>query len=342
MSGKRTQRLIRVFLLLGTLTGLYFVPWKLLRIRLTPLPDTVAEQVADAVGYGFAGIIVYVDRAGTPPAHYAAGYHDREQRTPANPHALFKIASIGKLYTAVVITKLVSSGRLSLDSTVADYLPELSGRIEHADDITLAMLVRHRSGIPNLTDTPDYWTAPPATPQAALERVLDRPADFAPGSAYAYSNTNYLLLSLITERVLGYGHFRYIKEVILEPLGLEHTYESIHAVDPDALMSGYYVGVAEDIKLSDYGSMVATAEDVGIFVRALNGGALLTERERELYASLYEFGHTGLIAGYQSIAHYHPEADAVIVQFTNTTDFEGYEWAISERVYARIARIVAR
>ena len=133
MPGKRTQLFVRILLLVGTLTALYFVPWKLLRIRLTPLPDTVAEQVENAVGYGFA-----------------------------------------------------------------------------------------------------------------------------PGSAYAYSSTNYLLLSLIMERVLGYDKFVYIKEAILEPLGLERTYTSIHAVDPVELMSGYYVGVAEDTKLTDYDSMVAT------------------------------------------------------------------------------------
>jgi CubicO group peptidase (beta-lactamase class C family) len=342
MPEQRNPYIFRGLLLLGTLASLYFVPWELLWIRLTPLPASVQEQVEDAVDYGFAGIIVYVDRAGAPPKHYAAGYHDRDARTPANPHALFKIASIEKLYDAVATVKLVSSGRLDLDSTVADYLPELQGRIEHADKITLAMLLRHRSGIPNFTDTPGYWTDPPADSEEALARVLDRPADFAPGTDYAYSNTNYLLLSLITERVLGYSQFRYTEEVILEPLGLERTHESIHAIDTAELMSGYYVGVEEDIKMADYGSMVATAEDVGRFLRALNDGSLFARGERERYASLYEFGHTGLVAGYQSIARYHPDIDAVIVQFTNTTDFGGNEWAISETVYGRILRIVKR
>jgi CubicO group peptidase (beta-lactamase class C family) len=340
MPAKRTQQILRALLLAGTLASLYFVPWKLLRIRLNPLPPTVQEQVEEAVDYGFAGIIVYVDRAGAPAKHYAAGYHDRDARTPADPHALFKIASIEKLYDAVATVKLVGRGRLDLDSTVADYLPELKGRIDHADEITLAMLVRHRSGIPNFTDLPGYWTDPPADSEAALARVLDLPADFLPDTDYAYSNTNYLLLSLITERVLGYSQFRYTEEVILEPLGLERTYESIHTIDTAELMSGYYVGVEEDIKMVDYGSMVATAEDVGTFLRALNDGSLFAQGERELYTSLYEFGHTGLVAGYQSIARYHPDIDAVIVQFTNTTDFEGYEWAISELVYERIARIV--
>ena len=71
-----------------------------------------------------------------------------------------KIASISKLYDAVSVTKLVNDGRLSLDKTIADYLPELVGRIENSDKITLKLMIRHRSGIPNFTDAPNYWGAP--------------------------------------------------------------------------------------------------------------------------------------------------------------------------------------
>ena len=73
---------------------------------------------------------------------------------------MFKIASISKLYTAVAIAKLVYDGRLSLDKTLADYFPELVGRIEYADKITVRMMVQHRSGIPNFTDTHNYWVHP--------------------------------------------------------------------------------------------------------------------------------------------------------------------------------------
>ncbi|MGB5930254.1 MAG: serine hydrolase, partial [Cyclobacteriaceae bacterium] len=92
----------------------------------------------------------------------------------------------------------------------------------------------------------------------------------------------------------------------------------------------------------DYGSMVATAEDVAIFLRALNDGSLLSKDEQAIYSSLYEYEHTGLIPGYQSIAKYYPDTDTVIVQFVNSTDFEGYTWSLSEIVYGRIVKIVRR
>ncbi|WP_460518118.1 serine hydrolase domain-containing protein [Cyclobacterium sediminis] len=92
--------------------------------------------------------MVYVDKAGQAPGFYAAGWHDRDKKIPADPKALFKIASIGKLYEAVTIAKLVNDNRLSLDESLGNYLPELVGRIENAEKITLRMLVQHRSGIP--------------------------------------------------------------------------------------------------------------------------------------------------------------------------------------------------
>lgn len=340
MTKKQTTLIIRIILLVGTIISLFFVPWPLVKAWITPLPDTVQEQVTDAIGLGFDGIIVYVDEGGKAPAFYAAGWKNRENNIPADPHALFKIASIGKLYDAVATTKLVAANRLSLDKTLADYFPELAGRIENAEKITLRLMIQHRSGIPNLTETPNFWINPPKSSQEALERVLDLPANFEPDTDYEYSNTNYLLISLLIEKVTGQSKFQYIKSAILDRLGLNNTFGSIHDVNMDDLMSGYYVGVPEDIKTADYGSMIATAEDVGIFLRALNDGSLFDDGEQDIYSSIYKYNHTGLIPGYQSIAEYHKDIDTVVILFMNTTNFDGYNWNLSEIVYNRIVKIV--
>lgn len=337
---KRIKRILRILLAIATVISMFYVPWILVRAWLAPLPETVQEQVNEAIGLGFDGIIVYVDQGGKEPTFYASGWKNRENKVPADPHSLFKIASIGKLYDAVAITKLVNDKGLSLDKMLVDFFPELEGRIENAERITLKMMVQHRSGIPNLTDSPDFWTNPPENNKDALERVLDLPASFEPGEDYEYSNTNYLLLSEIIEKVLGYSKFQYIKEEILIPLGLKNTFGSMRDADMNDVMSGYYVGIEEDIKTDDYGSMIASAEDVGIFLRALNDGSLFDEGEEEIYSSIYEYGHTGLIPGYQSIAKYHQDIDTVVIQFVNTTNFDGYTWNLSEIVYNRIIRIL--
>ncbi|HEA19738.1 hypothetical protein LCGC14_1201930 [marine sediment metagenome] len=338
---KRTKQILRILLIVASIGSLYFVPWVLVKAWILPLPDTVQEQVDEAIGHGFDGMIVYVDQAGKPPAFYAGGWKDRKNEIPADPKSLFKIASISKLYVAVAVTKLVHDNRLSLNETLADYFPELVGRIENAEKITLRMMVQHRSGIPNFTDNPAYWENEQENGTKALEFALDLPANFEPDKDYGYSNTNYLLLRRIMDDVLGYNHHQYIREKILIPLKLKHTFFSLDEVDLDDVMSGYYVGYDEDFKTREYG-MLATAEDVGIFLRALNDGSVFQKGEQEIYSSIYEYEHGGLVVGYQSLAEYHEDIDTVVVQFINTTDFEGYEWNLSEIVINRIVKILRR
>jgi len=341
MKKKRTKQIFRIVLLLGTIISLFYVPWPLVKAWIKPLPDTVQEQVNAAIDMGFDGIIVYVDEGGKEPVFYAAGYKNRENKIPADPHALFKIASVGKLYNALAVTKLVNSGKLSLDKTLADYLPELIGRIENADKITLRMMVQHRSGIPNYTDSYNYWAAPKESDDEKLALVLDLPANFEPGEDYEYCNTNYLLLGRIMHKVLGYNVFLFIQEEILTPMNLNHTYGSIHDVNMDDVMSGYYVGYNADLKTDDIGSMLATAEDLGKFIRALKDGSVFKDKkEQKIYSSIYKYEHTGLIPGYQTIAKYHKDIDAVVIQFTNTVNFEGYNWTLSEILYNRIVKIL--
>lgn len=343
MTRKKSKRILRILLFLGTLISLYFVPWPIVKAWIVPLPNTVQEQVDKAAAYGFDGILVCVNKTGNHAEFYTSGYKNREKQIPATPDALFKIASVGKLYDAVAVAKLVSDGKLSLDKTLADYMPELKGRIQYADQITLRMLVMHRSGIPNFTDSYMYWAAPIETADENLALVLDLPANFKPDEDYEYSNTNYLLLDQIMNRVLGYDKFQYIQAEILDPLNLEHTFGSIQDVNLDDVMSGYYVGYDMDLKTDNIGSMLATADDLSRFIRALNDGSVFSDqKEQEIYSSIYKYEHTGLIPGYQTIAKYHKDIDAVVVQFTNTVNFDGYNWTISEIMYNRIVKTLKK
>jgi len=342
MNKKLIKRIFKTGFIIASITSLFFVPWILVWAWILPLPDSVQEQLNEGIDHGFDGMIVYVDEAGKPPAFYAAGWHDRKKKILAYPDALFKIASITKLYVAVATTKLVKEGRLSLDKTLADYFPELAGRIENSDKITLRMMLQHRSGIPNFVDHPDYWKKPPKNRQETLNYALDLPADFKPGEDYGYSNTNYMLIEDLLDKTLGYPHQQYIKEEILIPLGLKNTFGSLSEVNIHDVMSGYYVGVDKDFKTENTGLMLATAEDVGIFLRALNDGSVFNEGEQEIYSSIYVYEHTGLLPGYQSIAKYHKDIDTVIIQFNNTTNFNGYEWNLAEIIYSRVVRIVKK
>jgi len=317
-----------------------FPPWHGIFTWISPLPDTVDQQVEDAVDRGLDGIIVYVDTEGQPVRTYTAGVNNREKNQPANPDALFKIASIAKLYDAVVLTKLVDDGLINLDDKLSDFYPELEGKIEYINEITIEMMVKHRSGLPNFTDQEEYrWDAPPANAQASLELIFDVPADFEPDEEYAYSNTNYLLLAEVMNQVLGYDKFEYLRKEVLIPQGLNRTFAQLSDVDIDHVMKGYYVGVEEDFTDLDFG-MLATAEDVGLFIRALNEGSFFNENEKAIYDSIYEYGHKGWVLGYQSIAYYHEDIDTVVVQFVNTVSNETE--LTTQVVYDRIVRILRK
>ena len=338
----------RVWLLRGigavaTVVSLYlFAPWLAGIAYLKPLPATVQEQVDDAINYQLDGIIVYVDRAGEAPQFYAAGWNDRALLIPADPHVLFKIASISKLYIAAATAMLISDNQLDLDDTVADYFPDLIGQIKNADRITLRLLLQHRSGIPNWVEDPDQWTMTSTQVNDYLALVFNDPAEFEPGARYHYSNTNYLLIGNILDQALGYPHQQYIRSEILNPLGLSNTFAVLSDVDPARVSSGYDTGWDEDFKsrISTVpgGTMIATAQDTGIFLRALNDGSLFNDDEQQIYSSIYEYGHTGLLAGYSSIAAYHEDIDTVVIQFVNTSG--GNSWMITEVVYDRIVEIL--
>lgn len=314
------------------------------QLDIQPLPNEVQLEVDQSIDRGFDGMIVYVNQSGTS-SYYTAGWKNREDQIPADPHALFKIASISKLYIAAATTKLVANQDLSLENTLAQLIPEVEGRIENADEITLKMMLGHRSGIPEYIYHPDFELDPDEDYLGTAALIFDEPADFRPDKKYAYSNTNYLLIGEILDRTLGYSHHDYIRNEMLVPLGLNNTYSLYSEVDSNDVMSGYYKGYEPDLKSSDHtrpgGSMIATAEDVGLFLRALIDGTLLTDEEQAIYSSIYEYEHTGWLNGYTSIARYHSDIDAVVIMFVNTSG-TGLFWLELEKVYDRIVRILEK
>ncbi len=297
-----------------------------------------------AIEEGFDGMIVYVNQGGKS-SFYSAGFNNRENQTLADPHSLFKIASISKLYIAAATVRLIERGQLSLESTLAELIPDVQDRIANSDKITLKMMLQHRSGILDYSFESEVEGETETNYLSFAARIYNKPADFKPNKKYGYSNTNFLLLGTIMDRTLGYSHHDYIQNEILLPLGLTNTYNMYSETDSIEVMSGYLKGWDPDVKSWDFplpgGSMIATAEDVGIFLRALIDGTLLTDEEQSIYSSVYPYEHTGWLPGYTSIARYHSDIDAVIVQFVNTSGKESF-WIQLERVYSRIVRSVEK
>ena len=327
----------------GIMSGFIFIPWLLVKLFFTPIPATVPEQMEQILNYDIEGVIVHIDKKGEAAKSYAAGLANRDLGLEAQPDDLFKIASISKLYIAAATAKLVAAERLSLEDTLAQLLPFTRGKIANADKINLRMLIQHRSGIYNYVVHPDYpWEDLFDTNMEAIELIYGLEADFEPDADYAYSNTNYLLLGAIMDSVLGYSHHRYIDSAILQPLGLQHSYHLLSEVDSSQLMSGYHEGYSGDLKMTHHihpgGSMIASAQDVAIFLRALNDGRLFSEEEQKAY--VYEYEHTGYLPGYISMANYDKDLDAVVIIFMNTSG--KLHWSYLRSTRRRIMKILKR
>jgi CubicO group peptidase (beta-lactamase class C family) len=253
---------------------------------------------------------------------YTAGIQNRGTKSPAEATSLFKIASISKLFIAVSTVKLAVQAQLSLNDTLAIWLPELADSIENSQTITIAQMIQHRSGIADFDSQTGFdWQNGHTDIDNTLLYALDKPADFPPDSQYEYSNTNYLLLAKILDKVLGYSHKIYISENILIPLSMHDTYLELSEIDTSRLVKGYWGGIERSMQ--DYvipgGAMISTVKDIALFLRALNTGTLLSAEEKEVYASVYWFNHSGWLPGYQSVANYQKNIDAVVIQFVNTT-----------------------
>lgn len=338
-SKKKKSVVILIGLGVVTVVGTVFLtPWATLKAKMTPIAETVEAQVQSGVDLGLDSMILYVHKTGEAPVTYVAGWKDKNKKIPADPKAPFKIASMSKLYLASGFVKMVGEGKLSLDDTLAHHLPELVDKIEYADTITLRQMAQHRSGILNFTRGSFDWLAPSQDMEENLARVFGKRAKFQPNASYSYSNTNYLLLGRIMDKVLGYGHQQYIKTEILTPLGITQTYGTMNDVDAADVVSGYYFGSNKDLKDVNYtipgGSMVATIEEVGLFMRALREGTFFTEEEQKIYTSLYPYNHGGSLPGYTSTGAYYKDIDTYVVLFTNTS--KGPAWSIYSITKKRI------
>ncbi len=220
------------------------------------------------------------------------------------------------------VVKVHHQNLLSLDDSLAFWLPELSSQIANAEQITMRMLVQHCSGITDFDSQQGFsWENPHTDIDETLVFALDKPANFSPNAKYEYSNTNYLLLAKILAKALGYDHGIFIREQILVPLELTSTYVYPNEIDLSLLAKGYWHNIerSEQAYMIPGGAMISTIDDIGRFIRALNKGALLSDEERATYTQVYSFDHSGWLPGYQSIARYYQAKDLVLVQFVNTT-----------------------
>lgn len=230
------------------------------------------------------------------------GYSDVDQLTENKAQTKFAIGSVTKQFVAAGILMLEEEGLLSLEDPVSKYIPELT----HGDSITLHQLLTHSSGLVNFTEIAELLMVSEEidSPWQVLDYVKDKDLMFKAGEKFSYSNTNYLLLDLIIERVSGVSCSQFLKENIFKPLKMDNTgfvYEDGY-LDATAYAGHLDVVPVDDemvLKIAfGAGSMYSTVEDLYRWNQALfNGGVLKAESLEKAFAPHVEVSE-GVHYGY--------------------------------------------
>ena len=271
----------------------------------------------------FMGSIV-VQQDGKTIYQRSMGWADLENQIPATAETQYRIGSVSKTFTAVLMMKAAAEGRLSLSDSIAKYFPD--AKIPNAEQITIDQLLQHRSGLVDITnDKPyEYYTyfTTPQTRQQILERVAAAGTNFQPDSEYRYCNTGYNLLGYILEDVWGKPYAEIINDQIVSLLDLRHTRYS-EAIDPQrgdarsyTLLDSWQVQPETDASVAiGAGALASTPADLARFGEALVGdvfGDNIFEQMKQVrdaygrglvqftYGDHIGYGHAGLIDGFSS------------------------------------------
>ena len=202
-----------------------------------------------------------------------------------------RIGSVTKTFTGTAVLQLVDQGRIRLSDPISRYIDG----VPNGDAITLDMLGRMRSGLPDYSETDTFMTrlyaeepagpqAFPTTPRELVDWAFRQPVDFAPNTQWAYSNTNTVLLGLVVEQVSGLSLADYLTQNVFGPLGLTQTSFPADGVLPAPYAHGYNQGpdgTVYDATLWNpswgyaAGAVVSTLSDIRTWASAVGTGSLL-------------------------------------------------------------------
>ncbi|MCS6816502.1 MAG: serine hydrolase [Blastocatellia bacterium] len=307
----------------------------------------------------FSGAIL-VAREGKVIVSKGYGWANLEHEVPNTPQTKFRLGSITKQFTAMAILMLEERGRLSVHDPVCRYVPNCP---EAWREITIHHLLTHTSGIPNFTNFPEYvktqCLGEPAPPASTLDRFRDKPLDFRPGERASYSNSGYIVLGYIIEKVAGEPYEAFLRKNIFEPLGMVNTgvdsnsrimrhRAAGYTWQDDALANAPYIDMTIPHAA---GGLYSTVEDLYLWDQALHTERLVSKASLEKMFTPFKnnyaygwvvtthlnrkmIGHGGRINGFSTFIARYPDERVVVVVLSNL------ESAPSGRIARDLAAIV--
>ena len=272
------------------------------------------------------------------------GFADVEKNQKANVNTQYRIGSISKTFTAVLIMKAFEEKKISLDQKLSEFYPE----IPNAEKISIENLLQHRTGIHNLTSEAEFWqyNTKPQTESSLISIIKKYKSDFESGSKHEYSNSNYILLGFILEKIYKKPYAVLLKDKITKPLKLTLT-EVGGKIDPSKdqakayqYINGTYVASSEtDMSIPiGAGNIISTPRDLLTFILGLENGKLVKKSSLEKMKTFMDdygyglvkvpfdnysgFGHTGGIDNFSSALFYFPDLKIATAFSTNQSEMD--------------------
>ena len=278
------------------------------------------------------------------------GLADLENKVKATENSKYRIGSISKSFTTVLILKAVEQKKLELNLTIDKWFPT----IKNAKKITVKHLLSHRSGIHNFTDDKDYltWNTQPKTEKEMIEIITKGGSDFNPDSKAVYSNSNFVLLTYILEKTFTKSYSDLLQEFIVKPIGLTNTYV-FGKINPsnNECKSYSFAGSWKTETETDFtiplgaGAIISTPIDLTKFADALFSSKLLTNESLEIMKTIKDgygiglfqipfyksvgYGHTGGIDGFSSIYSYFADDKISYALISNGTNINNNDISIA-------------
>ncbi len=313
------------------------------------LPRQIEIFLAGVYSDEEPGAAIIVMRHGEVAYRGAFGMANLELGVPLEPEMVFRLGSITKQFTAAAILLLEEDGKLSVTDPITDYLPDYP---THGHTITIEHLLAHTSGIYSYTAIPGYMLTTvrqDMTVDELIDQFKDHPMEFSPGDRWSYSNSGYILLGAILEKVSGVSYAEFLQKRIFEPLGLERTYYGGPQIIPnrvtgydsdgDGLRNAYPLSMTQPYAA---GSLLSTVDDLARWDAALFGGELLSPSSLEKMttpftlndgsSANYGYGlatttlrglaaltHGGGIFGFLTLGLHVPDKDIYVAVLSNNT-----------------------
>jgi CubicO group peptidase (beta-lactamase class C family) len=271
----------------------------------------------------------------------AYGYANLEWDIPNTPTTKFRLGSITKQFTAASILMLEERGKLKVEDPVKKYMPDAPPAW---DKVTIFHLLTHTSGIPSFTSFPDYRSreAEAMTPEKLVAWFRDKPLEFEPGEKWNYSNSGYVLLGYLIEKVSGQSYSDFVQQNIFTPMGMKDSgYDSNSAVIAHRA-AGYSRDKAGPVNAGfvhmsipfSAGALYSTTGDLLRWEQGLFGGKLLKPESLAKmitpFKEDYAFGlsvstkngrkviaHGGGIEGFNTFLAYYPDEKLVVAVLAN-------------------------